>query len=283
LVGDARENGLARAFVELAGSLVGEFDVVDLLHRLVEIVTDLFGADAAGLLLSDPHGELQLVASSTEATLLFELFQLQSDEGPGLECFRTGTPVSVPDIAAAADRWPRFAPVAIERGYGSIHALPMRLRAQVIGALNLFSVNVGTLPEPDLKAAQALADFATIVILQERATDHRYIVLQQTQAVLHGRVVVEQAKGMLAASGVGMDQAFELMRRFAQARETRLLDVALDLAAGRIEPATVIGIVVHPSDGFGLTAPAAADVGESIWTSSIIAPPGVHTETTGAE
>jgi GAF domain-containing protein len=247
MAGLARENGLARAFVEIADSLVGEFDVVDLLHRLVKEVTDLFGADAAGLLLSDTHGELQLVASSSEATRLLELFQLQSDEGPCLECFHTGKPVSVPDLGGAVDRWARFVPAALEKGYASVHALPMRLRDQVIGALNLFSVDVGALPEGDLKAAQALADVATIVILQERATHHREIVMEQTQAVLHVRVVVEQAKGMLAASGVGMEEAFELMRQFAQARETRLVDVALDLTAGRIEPASVIGGVARPS------------------------------------
>ncbi len=237
-----REDALARAFVELADSLVSEFDTVDLLHQLVTLVTKLFGADAAGLLLSDPQGELQLLASSTEATRLLELFQLQSDEGPCLDCFRAGSPVSVPDLAAAADRWPRFAPAAVERGYASVHAMPMRLHDEVIGALNLFCAEAGALPVDDLRAAQALADVATIVILQQRATHHGQTVMEQTQAMLHGRVVIEQAKGMLAASGVQMDEAFEMMRRYSHSRQTPLSEVALDLTAGRIAPAAVIGL-----------------------------------------
>lgn len=237
-----REEDLTLAFVGLADTLVGDFDVADLLHRLVQHVTDLLDADAAGLLLNDHRGNLQLIASSTEATRLLELFQLQSDEGPCLDCFHTGRPVAVPDLAAVTDRWPRFVPAARECGYLAVHALPMRLREDTIGALNLFSAAVGAMPPHDVQVAQALADVATIGILQERAARHREIVVEQTQAALHARVTIEQAKGLLASTGLEMEEAFESLRAYAESRGYRLADAARNVVEGELSPSEVISV-----------------------------------------
>ncbi|MDX6309445.1 MAG: hypothetical protein QOI06_2491 [Nocardioidaceae bacterium] len=238
----SREEDLTQAFVELADTLVGDFDVADLLHRLVQHVADLLDVDAAGLLLNDHRGNLQLLASSTEATRLLELFQLQSDEGPCLDCFHTGRQVAVPDLQAVVDRWPRFVPAARECGYLAVHALPMRLREDTIGALNLFSASVGAMPPRDVQVAQALADVATVGILQERAARHREIIVEQTQAALNARVTIEQAKGLLASSGLGMEAAFESMRQYAESGGYRLADTARNLVEGRLRPSEVTSV-----------------------------------------
>ena len=162
---------LADVFVEMADTLVADFDVIDFLHVLTERCVQLLGVSAAGILLTDGQGALQVVAASSERTRLLELFQLQTDQGPCLDCFRTGQPVSVADLPAAG-RWPRFSAAAGEVGFGAVHALPMRLRNDVIGALNLFDVQAGVLEVGKLRIGQALADVATIGLLQQRAIHH---------------------------------------------------------------------------------------------------------------
>jgi hypothetical protein len=132
---------LSATFVELTDTMVADFDVIDFLHMLTNRSVQLLAA--AGLLLADPRGELRVLAASSEAARLLELFQLQNDQGPCLECFRSGQPVQEADLAAAAQRWPRFAPAAQSIGFGAVQALPMRLREQVIGALNLFRATPG--------------------------------------------------------------------------------------------------------------------------------------------
>ncbi len=237
-----RENALTRAFVNLADTLVRDFDVADLLHSLVEHCVTLLDADAAGLLLSDQRGGLQVLASSSEQAHLLELFQLQADEGPCLECFRTGKPVSVPNLVETSDRWPQFARAAGSAGYASVHALPLRLRSEVIGALNLFGHQAQKLPEDDLDVAQALADVATIGILQERAIHNREVVVEQLQGALNSRIVIEQAKGLLAeAGGIDMDAAFVALRQMARRTNSLLAQVSRDLVEGRIDARTVLG------------------------------------------
>jgi GAF domain/ANTAR domain len=231
-----RENALTRAFVDLADTLVSDFDVADLLHSLVEHCVTLLDADAAGLLLTDQRGGLQVLASSSEQARLLELFQLQADEGPCLECFRTGQAVSVPDLSKTTDRWPQFARAAGGAGYAAVHALPLRLRKEVIGALNLFGNQTGDLPKEDLDVAQALADVATIGILQERAIHNREVVVEQLQGALNSRIVIEQAKGLLAeAGGIDMDAAFVALRQMARRTNSLLAQVARDLVEGRVE------------------------------------------------
>jgi transcriptional regulator with GAF, ATPase, and Fis domain len=228
-----REQMLAATFVELADTLVAGFDVVDFLHGLADQCVRLLNVDAAGLMLADQRGSLRVVASSSEQARLVELFQLQHEEGPCLECFRTGLPVAEPDLAAARQRWPAFAPAAAGAGFGAAQALPMRLRAEVIGAMNLFMATPGQLDETGLRVGQALADVATIGLLQERNFRHQEALAEQLQKALNSRVAIEQAKGMLAERlGLDMGQAFELLRGEARKHNRRLAELAAAVAEG---------------------------------------------------
>jgi len=228
-----REALLARTLVELADSLVDDFDVVELLTRLAGRYVELLDVAAAGLMLVAPEGDLRVVASSSEAMRVVELFELQSEEGPCLDCFRTGEPVVNQDLATVDGRWPRFAPVALEAGFKSVHALPMRLRGSVIGSANLFRTEEGELSEADVVAGQALADVATIAILQQRSMVETRIVNEQLNHALNSRVVIEQAKGMVAErAGVDMEQAFQRLRNHARNHNLRLSDVSLSVIDG---------------------------------------------------
>jgi transcriptional regulator with GAF, ATPase, and Fis domain len=218
---------LSDTFVELTDTMVAGFDVIDFLHVLTDRRVQLLDGSAAGLLLADPRGELRVVAASSEAARLLELFQIQNDQGPCLDCFRSGQPVSAADLAAEAQRWPRFAPAARQAGFAAVQALPMRLRDQVIGALNLFRVGPGAFAPADVRVGQALADVATISLLHERSMRHSEALNEQLQTALNSRVIIEQAKGKLAERlGLDMDQAFSLLRDFARTRNRRLSDLA---------------------------------------------------------
>jgi GAF domain-containing protein len=225
---DDREQLLVDAFVGLADTLVDDYDVVDVLDRLVAHSMTLLTADAAGILLVDPDGRLRVVASSSEESDWTELMQIQADEGPGVDCVRTGQPITVTDLDQATLRWPRLtAALSSRRAYRSMHALPLRLRGEPIGGLNLFHTRPGPLPPADLRVGQALADIATIGILQERAIRRGEVVAEQLQTALNSRVVIEQAKGVLAQSGnLTMEEAFDRLRRHARGRNLRLGDVA---------------------------------------------------------
>ncbi|PRZ32747.1 ANTAR domain-containing protein [Antricoccus suffuscus] len=236
-----RHSELARAFVQLAGALVGDFDVADLLQGLVERSVQLLDADAAGLVLSDHRGTLQVMASSTEGARRLELFQLQADEGPCVDCFRGGKQIAEPDLRAAVSAWPRFVPVAREVGFAAVQAFPLRLRGEVIGALNLFSNSPIAFSEDDQQVAQALADVATIAILSERALHDRELLVAQLEGALNSRIVIEQAKGVLAeAVGLDVDAAFAHLRRAARSSRRRLVEVATDLVDGRLDPSAVV-------------------------------------------
>jgi len=223
-----REALLTKAFVELADTLVDDYDVIEVLDRLVGHCVALLAADAAGILLADPRGRLRVVASSNEESGWTELMQIQADEGPCVDCVRTGEPVTVTDLDATAGRWPQLIAALAGRGaYRSVHALPLRLRGQAIGGMNLFHTRPGPLPEADLLLGQALADVATIGILQERAIRHGEVVVEQLQNALNSRVIIEQAKGVLGQLGnVPMDVAFARRRRYSRGHNTLLADVA---------------------------------------------------------
>jgi GAF domain-containing protein len=226
---------LAQTFVELADTLVGGFDLMEFLHMLTERCVELLEVDAAGLLLADSHGALQLVAASTEQARVAELFQIQHDEGPCLDSYRTGHPVIVPDITEdqAAARWPRFAAAAAEMGFAAVHAIPMRLRDQVIGTLNLFGFAPRGLDLAVARAARALVDVATIGILQERAAREQGLVAGQLQVALNSRVIIEQAKGILAERmRVTPDQAFIVLRAYSRNSNYPLTRLAADVIAG---------------------------------------------------
>jgi hypothetical protein len=232
-VGQDREQLLMATFVELADTLVADFDVTDFLHGLADRAVQLLGVDAAGLMLADQRGSLRVVASSTEQARLVELFELQHDQGPCLECFQSGSPVYEADMAAAAQRWPVFAPAAVDAGFAAMQALPMRLRNDVIGAMNLFMNTPRRLDEAGLRVGQALADVATIGLLQERNLRHREVLAEQLQGALNSRVAIEQAKGVLAERlGLDMGKAFELMRSQARVQNQRLAELAAAVAGG---------------------------------------------------
>jgi GAF domain-containing protein len=235
-----REAVLARTFVELADTLVDDFDVVELLSRLADRCVDVLDVAAAGLMLAAPDGELRVMASSSEAMRLLELFELQSQEGPCLDCYRTGEPVLNQDLATVNGRWPRFAAEALDAGFHSVHALPMRLRGTVIGALNLFHAGAGVMRQADVEAAQALADVATIAILQHRAVLEAQMVNEQLQNALNSRIVIEQAKGMVGErAGLSMEQAFVALRQHARNHNLRLADVAEQIIRGSLSGASL--------------------------------------------
>jgi transcriptional regulator with GAF, ATPase, and Fis domain len=218
---------LAKIFVEVADTLVDEFDLIEFLHLLADRTAGLVQASAVGLLLADQRGNLEFMAGSDENVKLLELFQLQNHEGPCLDAFRTRRPVINADLRAADARWPRFAPHATAAGFRSVHAFPLRLRSEVIGALNLFGTDVGALDAADVQIVQAVADVATIGLLQERTIHRSEILTEQLQGALNSRIVIEQAKGAIAqAHGVSVDEAFARMRGYARGTNRRLSEVA---------------------------------------------------------
>jgi len=218
---------LSDTFVGLADTMVADFDVIDFLHMLTDRSVALLAASAAGVVLADPRGELRVAAASSEAAGLIELFQIQNDQGPCLDCFRTGQPVTAADLTSADQRWPRFAAATVQAGFRTVEALPMRLRDQVVGALNLFRATPGPFAVADLRIGQALADVATIGLLQERNLRRSEILAEQLQGALNSRVVIEQAKGKLAERlTIDMEDAFRMLREYARNSNQHLTDVA---------------------------------------------------------
>jgi GAF domain-containing protein len=236
----SREVLLARTLIELADTLVDDFDVVELLTRLVDRCVEVLGVSAAGLMLVSPEGDLRLAASSSEAMRVVELFELQSQEGPCLDCYRTGEPVVNQDLTIVNGRWPNFASVALDAGFRSVHALPLRLRGQVIGAVNLFRTDEGAMDAIDVLAGQALADMATIAILQHRAAVESQVLNEQLNFALNSRVLIEQAKGVLTErAGLDMEQAFAQLRNHARNHNLRLVDVAQQVIDRSLDTATL--------------------------------------------
>lgn len=224
---------LATAFVSLADTLVDDYDVVALLQQLVDTSAELLDASAGGLLLADELGELAVVASTSERTRLVELMQINSGIGPCLEAFRTGTIVEIPDLTQEETGWPAFRATALEQGFRSVLAVPLRLRSDTIGTLNLVRADIGPMPRENVMIAQGLADVATIGILQARALHESDIAREQLQHALNSRVIIEQAKGVIAQSrSVDMDEAFRILRTYARSNNVALRDVA-DLVVRR--------------------------------------------------
>ncbi len=221
---------LAKTLIQLADTLVQDFDVVELLTLLADRCVEVLEVDAAGLMLAAPDGTLRHIAASSEAMRLLELFELQTKEGPCLDCYRSGTPVVNLDLATVNGRWPRFAPQALAAGFNSVHALPMRLRNTVIGVINLFHVPTGRMRPAEVEAAQAFADIATIAILQHRASLEIQAVNTQLKEALTSRIMIEQAKGMVAQrQGLNMEEAFSALRNHARNHNMRLLDLAQNI------------------------------------------------------
>ena len=233
---ETREARLNRAFVALADTLTTDYDLIDLLHTLLDACADVLGTTAGGLMLVDPAGELRLLAATSECVDVVELVQIAARSGPCVDCFTTGSPVVVEDVPRTAERWPAFARAAGEHGFRSAHATPMRLRRDVIGTMDLFDARPRALAEADLAVAQALADVATIGILRARLLRESRVVAEQLQSALSTRVVIEQAKGILSGSaGLTLDAAFRMMRDYARRTNTPLRTVAAGVVDRSLE------------------------------------------------
>jgi GAF domain-containing protein len=231
-----REQRLAEVFVELADTLVEEFDVIDFLQTLTERCVELVDTDAAGLVLDDQRGRLSVIAYTDESARLLELFELQKAEGPCLDCFATGEAIANVDLAASGSRWPVFTEAALGSGFAYSHALPLRLRRQVLGALNLFTVEGRALTEEHLAVAQGMADIATIGLLHERALRDQVVLAEQLQTALHSRIVIEQAKGVLSArAAISVGEAFRRMRTHARRTGQQLTAVAEAVVTGSLD------------------------------------------------
>lgn len=239
-----REHGVTEAFVRLANSLVGEFDVIELLSGLTTECAQLLDIASAGLLLADERGVLHVVAASSEATRLLEVFQLQREEGPCLDCFRTGQPVRVADLGEHSGRWPQFVDVATSAGFVSVHAVPMRLRTNVLGTLGLFGSRTGALDDDDLELAQALAHVASIALINGPTSPDPAAIGARLSSTLRNRASLEQAKGLLSYVGdLDMDQAFTALRGYAREHGVALSAVTDGLVQRTLDARTVLANV----------------------------------------
>jgi GAF domain-containing protein len=231
-----READIVRSLVEMADTLVDDYDVVDLLTGLTGRCVNLLGASAAGVMLAAPSGRLGLVASSSEAMRLLELFELQSQEGPCLDAFRSGETVEHEILTAGAGRWLEFTRAALEAGFRSAFAIPLRWRDGTLGALNILSASQEPMPEADRIVARAFADLAAVSIVQYRATAEARRLNEQLSAALSSRIVIEQAKGVISErAAISLAEAFERLRRYARSNNLRLTDVARDAVNGTLD------------------------------------------------
>jgi transcriptional regulator with GAF, ATPase, and Fis domain len=244
-----RETRVLNAVVALVDSLLDDFDVVDLLTELTERCAELLDVEAAALLLADPLHQLRLLAATSEQARELELFQLQADEGPCVDCYATGQPVSIADIQPAIDQWPRFVPAAVGAGFASVHAVPMRAAGIVLGALGLFGARTGELDEADLLVGQTLAHIACVAILQEHPPTP-LTVMPQLRSALTGRVVVEQAKGLLREMlDVSVEEAFSLLRSYARDSGEHLTDVSRRLMSDRYSRPMLVAALAELAEG----------------------------------
>lgn len=245
----SKQTLLGETMVQLADNLVTDFDVVELLTLLTDRCVSILGVSAAGLMLAGPDGSLRVIASSSEQMHLLELFELQTDEGPCLECFQTGSAITHDDLSTATVRWPTFAPEAISNGFHSVHALPMRLRGIVVGALNLFQTELEGIDAEGVQAAQAFADIATIAILQYRAAVESHELMDQLNTALNTRIVIEQAKGIVAEhEHLDMEHAFAALRGHARNNNLRLADVAAAVVNGTLNSSALrTAATAHPT------------------------------------
>jgi GAF domain-containing protein len=222
---------LSKIFVEVADTLIDDFDLIDFLHMLTVRTATLVGASAVGLLMADAKGRLRFMAASSERAHLLEVIQVQASAGPCFDAYHSATPVINADLRDPGDRWPEFTRQALAAGFRSVHAFPVRLRRDVIGALNVFGSEVGgNLDAADVQIVQALADVAAIALLQERAVRRNEMVIEQLQGALNSRVVIEQAKGAIAQRhDISVDMAFTALRGYARRRNRKLTELAQEL------------------------------------------------------
>ncbi|MFJ4220074.1 GAF and ANTAR domain-containing protein [Curtobacterium luteum] len=224
---EQREQRLIDAFVDATDTLVADYDVVELLQTLVDNAVAIFDVDAAGIILANDRGELEVVVSTSERTSLLSILQLETGEGPCIQAYEDGVVVAASSRAEMEQRWPTFAVAAEHAGFEAVHSVPLRIRTAALGSMNLFRATEGALNERDAAAAQALTDVATISILQQRTADSAARVERQLQQALDSRIVIEQAKGFIAHTlGVDMDTAFAVLRGHARSHQQLLAETA---------------------------------------------------------
>jgi ANTAR domain-containing protein/GAF domain-containing protein len=237
---DVPNRQVAEAFVELADTVGGDFDLPAYADLVSSHTVDLLGARAAGIILADPADGEDNSTTPAQLHLLLDSRAVQIHEGAGFECFATGLPVRCHDLAAAGARWPGYAPAARAAGFDSVYAFPMQ-RERAIGALEVFAGNPVGLGDDDIALGQALADMAAAGILHERTTRSRGVLINQLQTALDSRVAIEQAKGVLAARHeIDVDDAFTALRQYARSHNQRLLDVARTVVTSRTMAAEVL-------------------------------------------
>lgn len=247
----SREQRINDAFVATAGALMKDYDIVDLLSTLLKTCTDILEVDAGGILLADSGGDLELVASTSEEAKVVETIIIAAGAGPCIDGFDTAAVVTVPDITASGDKWPKFKKSALEQGFRSTYAVPMRLRTEVIGVMNLLSSTPDSISQKDGDIAQALADIAVLGILHERNFRNPLVVDEQLHLALDTRILVEQAKGVLAqAEGLSMTDAFDALREYASSHGLSLRQSAEGTVQRTIDSIDVVS-------GFARTAPDA--------------------------
>jgi GAF domain-containing protein len=234
-----REASIIDAFVRLSDTLVDDFDIIEFLHFLTQCCIDLVPVDEAAVMLAAPSGTMQAVASSSERSRLLELFELQNRDGPCLDAYQSGAVVLSPDLSMERERWPTFATRALDDGFHAVHSVPLRLRNEIIGALNLLRGHTGTLSDSDAKLVQSLSDIATIGVLQERLVSRSASMATGLQVALTSRIRIEQAKGIMSErSGISIDAAFDLLRAYARRNSRRLSDVASDVVERNLDVAS---------------------------------------------
>ncbi len=243
-----RETLLAETFLTLADTLVDDFDVIDVLSTLSGRCVELLEASATGILLADATGALHVVAATSEALNVLELFQIQNEQGPCLDCYRTGVPVIWRDLGEP-NPWPRFTAKALQIGFHSVHAFPMAIRGTVLGTMNLFMRQPTPLGTADIAVAQALAHAATLTLLQYRAAEDHYLLTTQLQGALTSRITIEQAKGVISeVATIGTDEAFNRLRSLARQRNIRLTDLAGQVVNRRLSARDRDALDPKPAD-----------------------------------
>ncbi|MEV4874359.1 GAF and ANTAR domain-containing protein [Streptomyces syringium] len=242
-MGSSREERLSRAFVELADTLVDDFDVVELLTTLTMHCVDLLDVHSSGVMITDPHGNLIVIGASSEQTRELELREIQSDQGPCLDCYRSGEPQSAADLATET-RWPRFTPLALSHGYRALHAVPLRLRSRVIGALNLMRTTPVPLGPAELRTAQALADIATVGLLSHRRVGLADLVTDQLLAARTSRSLTEQAVNVVAERWqLDTAEAFRVLQERSRKEGISMSELSHDIARGTFDITALAGII----------------------------------------
>ena len=225
---------VAEVLADFAQVITRHATTSEILHQLGEYCVELLPIQGAGVLLEE-RGALRFATASDELGRQIEELEDRLHEGPCTTAFRTGTEVLLPDLSQAVRQFPHFAPAALERGLGAVFALPLGIREHRVGALDLVSGVPVELDDGQLASARLLGDVAMSYVVNSRAFAEATKLAQQLQQALDSRVLIEQAKGRLSGLlGIGVSDAFELLRRRARNSRQPIGDVAMDVLNGSL-------------------------------------------------